>query len=498
MSRTVKIIFAVIVLLLINFLSNYFFYRIDLTANKEFTLSQATNDILRQLDKKVKVKVYFSDNLPVDIDKGRSEFKDLLGEYASLSKGQLEYQFISPNSDTKLEEEAMKEGIQPVLINVRDKDQAKQLKAFMGAIVEIDSKKEIIPLIQPGVAMEYSLTTAIKKMTSLNRPKIGFIQGHGEAALQELAQVYEKLSVLCDVSSVYLNDTIDLSMYRALALVRPKDSIPPGDFVLLDRYLKNGGKLLIACDQMNVELQQGISSQLNTGVPAWLNEKGIDIENALVRDISCGSVQVQQQSGFFSFATPVHLPYLPVIKTFSDHLITKGLEMVILQFASPVIYKGKPNMKFTPLMYTSDQSGKQAMPVQIDIQHQWSNADFPDRQICLGGVLEGDFGAGNNDGRLVIFGDGDFPVGGQGRQVNDDNVSLLANSVDWLSDDTGLIELRTKSVTGRPIKEIDDATRNFYKYLNFLLPIGLALAYGLFRSTMNRKKRIRRMETRYA
>ncbi|MBK8153453.1 MAG: Gldg family protein [Saprospiraceae bacterium] len=76
------------------------------------------------------------------MDKGRSEFKDLLGEYASLSKGQLEYQFMSPNSDSKLEEEAMKEGIQPVLINVRDKDQAKQLKAFMGAIVEIDSKKK--------------------------------------------------------------------------------------------------------------------------------------------------------------------------------------------------------------------------------------------------------------------------------------------------------------------------------------------------------------------
>lgn len=81
----------------------------------------------------------------------------------------------------------------------------------------------------------------------------------------------------------------------------------------------------------------------------------------------------------------------------------------------------------------------------------------------MGGLLELKSG-----GRMIVYGDGDFPVGqGRNQQVNEDNVSLLVNGIDWLSDDTGLIELRTKAVQTRPIKELDDASRSMYKYVNF-------------------------------
>lgn len=104
---------------------------------------------------------------------------------------------------------------------------------------------------------------------------------------------------------------------------------------------------------------------------------------------------------------------------------------------------------------------------------------------------------------MVVIGDGDFPVGGQGRTTAQDNVSLMANSIDWLSDDTGLIELRTKGVATRPIKEEylgDEAIgkRNFLKYLNFGLPILLVLLYGFARSQQQRRIRMKRMAERYS
>ena len=106
---------------------------------------------------------------------------------------------------------------------------------------------------------------------------------------------------------------------------------------------------------------------------------------------------------------------------------------------------------------------------------------------------------GNKQLKLIIYGDGDFPVGrGRNQQINQDNVSLLVNGIDWLSDDTGLIDLRTKAVETRPIKELDDSTRNMYKYLNFLLPIILVLLYSFYRSSVNRRKRSQRMEERYS
>ncbi|HMX88830.1 MAG: Gldg family protein [Saprospiraceae bacterium] len=491
-----KILIAVLAFVAVNFVARKLFLRLDLTANHEYTLSQATRDVVRGLNDKMKIKAYFSDDIPIDIAKTREDFRNMLSEYANLAKGNLEFEFISPNESPEKEQEAMQQGIQPVMINVREKDQAKQLKAFLGATLEYNNKKEIIPLIQPGTAMEYALTTNIKKLSATNKAKIGFIQGHREASLQEMAQVYESLDILYDVQSVYITDTTRLSDFRTLVMIRPEDTISPAHWGKIDEYLHNGGNLIIGLNEIDYELQSGASSVNHSWTDRWLQTHGVTVDTALVRDVACGSVQVQQQNGFFTFNTPVQLPYLPLIQRFPLHPVTKGLERVILQFASPVLFQGLPGTKFTPLVYTSDHSATDKFPINIDIQKRWTEGEFTEKNICVGGLLEKADGA--TGGKLIIFGDGDFPVGrGRNQQINEDNVSLLVNAVDFLSDDTGLIELRTKAVLTRPIKELDESSRTSIKYLNFLLPIGLVLGYAFFRNSANRRKRIQRMEERY-
>ena len=102
---------------------------------------------------------------------------------------------------------------------------------------------------------------------------------------------------------------------------------------------------------------------------------------------------------------------------------------------------------------------------------------------------------------MVVFGDGDFAVNGEGenqQQLQPDNVSLMVNSIDWLSDDTGLIELRTKGVTSRPLDaQLEDGTKLFLKYLNFLLPIILIVLYGIIRFNTKRKIRNKLMSVDY-
>jgi ABC-type uncharacterized transport system involved in gliding motility auxiliary subunit len=101
---------------------------------------------------------------------------------------------------------------------------------------------------------------------------------------------------------------------------------------------------------------------------------------------------------------------------------------------------------------------------------------------------------------MVIITDGDFVVNGAGQQprrVQPDNVNLLSNSIDWLSDDTGLISLRTKGVTSRPLDQLEDSTKTILKYTNFLLPILLVVGYGLVRMQQNRMTRFRRMSENY-
>src|SRR5271157_3982790 len=158
------------VLILVNLLSDRFFVRLDFTADKRYTLSEPTKNILRSLKEPVTVTAYFSEELPSEFLQLRRDFKEELIEYSNRSKGKVQFEFINPNKDEATEQKAMQEGINPVLINVREKDQVKQQKAYRGAVINYRDRKELIPLIQPGAAMEYSLSTSIKKMTVEDKP----------------------------------------------------------------------------------------------------------------------------------------------------------------------------------------------------------------------------------------------------------------------------------------------------------------------------------------
>ena len=134
---------------------------------------------------------------------------------------------------------------------------------------------------------------------------------------------------------------------------------------------------------------------------------------------------------------------------------------------------------------------------QLNIEKQWTKLDFPLKNLVVAGVLEGNL-VGNTPSKIVVITDGDFAVNGPGgQQLQSDNISLMVNSIDWLSDDTGLIELRTKGITYRPLDQLEDGTKTFLKYLNFLLPVILVIVYGLIRMQHNRNVRIKRLEESY-
>ncbi len=491
------------VLLFLNLLSDHFFLRFDMTKEKQYTMSKATKDILSGLEEPVTVKAYFSENLPPDIARTRKDFKEMLIEYANLSRGNVVYEFINPSENEEKERDAMQNGIQPVMINVREKDQMKQQKAFLGAVVQKGEQKEAIPFMQPGTAMEYALSTSIKKISVKEKPSVAFIQGHGEPPMEQLSQVGSALNILYQVDPLTLSDTSSIpEKYKTLAIVAPKDTFPPSHLAQLDAFLARGGRMLVAMNRVKGDFSTASGSVISTGLESWLKAKGLEIDDSFVIDARCGSVTVQQQQGAFRFNTPVAFPYLPIIQKFSAHPITKGLEAVMFQFASPIRFTGKgdSSLVFTTIATTSDKSGLAKAPLFFDISKHWAERDFTIPLIPVAGVLEGKISGGSKS-KIVIISDGDFAVNGergQAQQLQPDNVSLMANSIDWLSDDTGLIELRTKGVTSRPIDQIEDGTKSMLKYINFLLPILLVIGYGVIRMQVKRNLRVRRMEENYA
>lgn len=471
------------IVIIINLMSTKIFTRLDFTQDERYTLSKATKDIIKNLDSPVTLTAYFSEKIPARAKGMKEDFEDILEEYASISGGNIVYEFIDPASDPKLEQEVMQQGIMPRNINVREKDKMTVQKIYMGVVVKKDDRSEVIAFVRPEASMEYDLSTSIKKIAVIDKEIIGFVNGFGSPDLNQFSQAVRELSILYNVESVTITDTSDLRKYKTLVVNSPKDSLPDYYFNKLDQFLAMGKNIMINYDRVKGELQQQRGESVNTGLETWLLKKGIQIEEAFAIDANCASITIQQKQGYMTMMSQKEFPFIPILKNFTDHSITSGIENVMFEFASPINFKGDTTSKFTPLVKTSERAGTMSTPAYFNVQRNWKRQDFDKKDLVVGAALEGKL-EGNVDSKLVVFSDGDYAISGQ-RGKQPDNINLMVNSIDWLSDDTGLITLRTKTITSRPIETLEDLEKSLLKYLNFLLPILLIIGFGIFNSIRN-------------
>lgn len=496
----VRLLIFLLILIVVNMISSKMYFRLDFTADNRYTLSKATTDVLSNLEDVITVKAYFSEDLPTQLISNKQDFEDLLLEYENRSDGNIIFEFISPNDDEEKETEAQQSGIQPIIVNVTEKDQVQQLRAYMGAVLSYGDQKEVIPVVQPGVDMEYNLTTSIKKLSVLEKPKVAVLGGHGEATIQQLPQLIQQLSVLYTVEPYTISQTEEIpNTYKTLLIVDPQDTIPPSDFIKIDDFMSKGGNVYLAYSNLNGDLSSGyLSAGSDIGITNWLDRMDIKLGSQFVIDANCGAVSVQQNNGVFTYRSQVKFPFFPNINTFADHPVAKGLEGILLPFVSSLNYTANDSLvQFTPLLQTSDKSGLSVTPTYIDIQKKWNDSDFGAGNQTVAVALEGPL-SGTINSKLVVITNGKFAVNGdQPQQVAADNVNFTSNAVDWLSDDTGLIDLRTKGITSRPLESVEDNTRELLKWGNVIVPILLILIYAFIRRQRNLRKRHAWMEGNY-
>ncbi len=493
-NNIVSALMMIGIFLTLNLLSNKVFFRLDFTSDGIYTLSQSTKDILKEVDEPVTIKAYFSDDLPPHFVKARADFKNLLSEFASLSSGELVYEFKSPSESPEIESEALRAGVEPVMINLREKDQIKQQKAYLGAVVYHRSGSQAISFIRPGGKMEYELSSALKKLMLAEKTPIGLVQGQGQAGIEEFEQALATLEIMYELQEIQIDTNID-KRFNTIAIVAPSASFSVENFDVLDSFLSRGGNLLIAINRVDSDMQKGRGVALNTGLEVWLQKKGLQVGDYMIVDEKCGAINIQEQQGMFVTNRQIDFPYLPIIENFSQHPLTSGIERVAFGFASPVEFVGSDDLKFTPLIKSSNRSGMVKMPVQFYIEQNWTDADFNAPNQTIAAALEGRI-AGGEESKIVLITDGDFVLNGLGEQrhpVEADNINLFANSIDWLCSNMGLIELRTRGVSSRPLDELEDKTKTMIKYSNFLAPIIFVILYGIFRFWMRKKLRIKRM-----
>jgi gliding-associated putative ABC transporter substrate-binding component GldG len=314
-SKTTIKYYIILVLgvnVLLNIISNRIFFRLDLTEDNRYTLSKSTKDILRNLQQPVTITAYFSKKLPPDHDIIKRDFKDMLIEYSNVAKGMLVYEFIDPSKEQAIEQEAVQAGIMPQNIPSREKNEIKFQKGYMGAYIQIGEESDVIPIIESAIGMEYNLTTAIKKLSVVDKPLVGILQGHGEPGLQQLQEVMASLQVLYRVERVTLTDsTSELDRYMTLAIIAPKDSFPDNHLQQLDNFAGRGGNLFIAINRVGTSEDRQYGQPVNTGLESWLSSKGIDVNNNYIVDAQCPTVTLQSQRDGYISIQPVQFFYIP-------------------------------------------------------------------------------------------------------------------------------------------------------------------------------------------
>lgn len=482
-------------IIILNIISYFLFFRVDFTTNNRYSLSKVSKEVIKQNTEAITIDFYVTEDLPQDIKKLAKEFKSMLKEYKSLSKSNFTVNIIHPDNDEK-KLKAIEAGIQPIHLEVRERDMEKIQTIFMGIVCKIGIKQAVIPFISQNTPMEYEITRLLKQATDTLKPHVAFINGHGEASWNIMPQFIKELSQLTDISSIDLINDNHFDKYNVLCIIDPKETFLPYELEQLEMYLQKGGRLFIALNhavgQLNDNQSNGFINR--TGIEDMLEEKGLKINYDFIVDNNCGTIAINQPYGFMNFQSNVSFPYLPIITNFSKHTITQGLNAILMPFASSIEQvKTNSTYIFTPLAMTSSVSGVQQAPVFFNLQKQWTRQDFNNPHNIIAALLTND----DNNSAIVSITDADFIINDYAHPLRSDNINFAINSIEWLSDNSGLIKLRNKFTTFSSLEPTDEYTKNFLKYFNFLLPILITMIIAIIKYRMRQAQRINRSRPGY-
>ncbi len=498
---TYVLILAAIVVM-VNIVSRSLFFRLDFTDNKMYSLSRSSKDVIGKLDDRMVAKVYFSKDLPGQVANARRYLQDMLEEYEAYSNGNFHFEFISPDDNESAQNDARGYGIPPVQMQVVENDKLEIKNIYMGLVLLYNDKKETIPMVQAETGLEYDLTMAIKKITSSSTNSIAIANGSGkDVSTQKLAEVLRKTY---KVSNLNVDKAIPVDN-KVLLLNGFRDSLSEDELYNLDQYIMAGGRVMISQARQDANLQQGYASDIHSNIFDFLAHYGISIGKDMIMDQSCGQIQIQQNQGFFRMVNAVDYPVFPMITNFNkDALIVNGLESARLFFPNEIL-PSDSLASMTWLMKTSDHTGELTGPYyNIYPLKNPAMKNFNRKGAVVAAEFSGsydsyfktnpkynskaDFRSHVADANIIVIGDLEFFNDNRAGGVPE-NVEFIQNGIDYLSGDAELVSIRSRGVTTRPLDQVTDGQKQFWKWTNILLPALLVILMGLYRMKHDRDRR---------
>lgn len=539
---------GLVLLVLLNILSSSFFFRLDLTDEKRYSIKEQTRTILTSLSEEVYVEVYLEGELNAGFRRFRNAIRETLEEFRIQSGNKLRYRFIDPATamSEKAQNEFMAElaskGIQPTRVIDKKEGQRIEKLIFPGAVIAYGGAETGVQLLKGNKAnsseeeinqsiegIEYELANAIYKLSNDNPKRIGLVTGHGELQGVQISALTSALLELYDVAEVSLTEE-PLSKFDALIIAKPTSGFSDLDKYNLDQYLMKSGNVLFLVDKLEANMDSAaregyLAFPYNQGLDDMLFRYGVRLNMNLVQDASSGKYPLFiGAEGGNQKVQLMDWPFFPLINRYAEHSITTNLDGVMLKFASSIDTVKAVGIKKTPLMFTSPNSRVLAAPVSVSVENirkelkpdQFTEQSIPVAYLLEGkftslfknrflptGVTSDDFSAEGRDAKVIVVADGDVARNGinprtqQPQPLGFDramnytfaNKDLLLNMIAYLTDEDGLIKARNKEVKIRPLdKERINSEKAKWQTINLLLPLIAVALFGVARTYYRKRK----------
>ncbi len=499
-----------VLVVLANIVVSGWFFRLDLTKDKVNTLSPATEKLLESLKDHLIVTVYFNSDLPSPYNANRLALVDMLQEFRSISGGKLEYKIENPTTDKEVRQ-ATSVGIPQIQVQVVNNDKLEVKRAFMGLTMEYQARRQEIPVIENLSNFEYEMASRIERLIQPNKKTVAIVVGNGEPTFQEIQKAQQALSTRYNVYPTNLSMPVPDSV-SALIMIQPTSALSDSQVYNLDQYMMTRGRAAFLMSMVNATMQSEFAMNLSLNLSRLFNSYGFEIRKNLVRDAVCASVSMMQQEGGLTLQTEVPNPYIPIVSGLNkSFVLTQDLHQIILPFPSEVdtMSADSLHLNVTPFAFSSERSGIAGGmgAYNLNPAAHFTREMFEQHHLLLGAAISGRIFSAISDTnrfakadpgrktsgneRIVVMGDGNFI---QDMFLNNpENLSIFMNTVDYLTDNIGLISIRSKSFLPPPLKPVSEGTRSTTKDMIVVLPPLIVLAFGLFywRRTGRRRKAYR-------
>lgn len=552
MNKTLKhISLIVIALIAINVISSKIYKRFDLTTDKRYTLNNSALEIIKKADKPVVIDVFLEgEDFPSEFRRLKNETKQLLEEFSAFNDN-ISFKFINPIEDENTRDQNIKQlnarGLTPMQLNVKENGKSSQAVIFPWALASYNNTTVKIPLVKNKIGatqqelvtnsvqhLEYAFADGLSKLVNPKRRKIAVLKGNGEFQNRYIADYIKSLRdyyyiapfTLDSVENNAINTLEKLNTFDLIIATKPTEAFTEKEKFVLDQFTMNGGKSLWLIDKVAIDkdslyndLGKNVAIARDLNLTDFFFKYGVRINPLLVRSMYSAPIALASGEGSDSQFQNFPWTYSPLGQGNTRHPIVNNLNYTKFDFANPIDTL-KNNIHKTILLQSAPLSKLEGTPREVSLESVNDQQDpktYNNGSQNLAVLLEGkftsvyknrvkpfDFKQSKDQSiptKMIVISDGDVIKNEVGRNGPEElgfdrwtgqvfgNKEFLINAANYLLDDNGLINIRSKEIAVaflNPEKITEEKTK--WQLLNILLPLVLLGLFGIAFKYIRQKK----------